>query len=135
MTREELSYEPPPSPGAVLSYPQRDTTVCTVTGKIDTGTTPALRDVLTQAVHDDNAHLVIDLSTITFIDSTGLYALFATRHKHNRGGNGHLAVVIDSSSQAIPRLYAVALDVIFDLHDDLAGALRACASAGPESGP
>lgn len=115
--------------GAILSYPQPDTTVCSVTGKMDTVTTPTLRDALNQAVRDDNTHLVIDLSAITFMDSTGLYALFSVRHKHNIRGSGHLAVVIDSNSQAIPQLYVVALEVIFDLHNDIAGALNACASA------
>lgn len=134
MTPEICSNETPPSRGAILSCPQPDTTVCTVIGPIDTGTTPAMRDALAQAVRD-NAHLVIDLSGITFMDSTGLYALFTARHKHKIYGNGHLAVVIDPNSQAIPELYAIALEVIFDLHNDLAVALRACASAGTDGSP
>lgn len=132
MTAEMCSNEMPPSRGAILSCPQPDTTVCTVTGPIDTGTTPAMRDALAQAVRDDNAHLVIDLSAITFLDSTGLYALFTVRHKHQIYGNGHLAVVIDPNSHAIAEVYAIALEVIFDLHNDLAGALRVCAGAGTD---
>lgn len=129
MTHEESSLETPP-PGVVLSYPQSNTTVCTVTGEIDTDTASVLQDTLIKAARDDNAHLVIDLSAITFMDSAGLYALFMARHKHNIGGNGYLAVVIDSNSQAIPQLYAIALDVIFNLHNDLNEALRCCISTG-----
>lgn len=134
MNSEQLSHEMSPS-GAILSFPQPDTTVCTVTGKMDTNTTPAVTDTLIQAVRDDNAHLVIDLSAVTFMDSTGLYALFTARHKHKIYGNGHLAVVIDSNPETIPQLYAIALDVIFDLHNDLTSALRACADTGRSSGP
>ncbi len=134
MNGEQLSHEMSPS-GAILSFPQPDTTLCTVTGRMDTDTTPAVADTLIQAVRDDNAHLVIDLSAITFMDSAGLYALFTARHKHNIYANGHLAVVIDSNPETIPQLYAIALEVIFDLHNNLTSALRACTETGSDSGP
>lgn len=134
MNGEKLSHKMASS-GAILSFPQPDTTVCTVTGKMDTDTTPAVTDTLIQAVRDDNAHVVIDLSAVTFMDSAGLYALFTTRHKHNIYGNGHLTVVIDSNPETIPQLYAIALDVIFDLHNNLTSALRACAGTGRGTGP
>jgi hypothetical protein len=63
-----------------------------------------------------------------------LYTLFEARHKHTIGG-GHLAVVIDSNSRAIPELYVVGLKASFDVHYDLTGALHACASADTDSGP
>ncbi len=141
MSGEEGSRETPPlQPGgqaitAALSRPQPDTTVCTVTGKLSGDTTPVLRDALTEARRDDNAHLVIDLSAVTSMDPTGLYALFEALHKHNIGAAGHLAVVVDSTSQAIHELHIVSLEAAFDLHHDVAGALHACASTGTESGP
>src|SRR3712207_1450055 len=57
----------------VLSRPQPGTTVCTVSGTLNADTTPVLRDALVEARRDDNAHLVIDLSTIASMDmdSTG----------------------------------------------------------------
>jgi len=137
----ETSHETPPSPHgtltitAVLDQSLPDTTVCTVTGKINRDTTPVLRDALAEARRDDNAHLVIDLSAVTSMDSAGLYTLLEARYKHDIGGGGHLAAVIDPSSRAIPDLYVVSLEATFDVHHDLAGALHACASAGPDSGP
>ena len=77
-----------------LSQSQPDTTVCTVTGKISGDTTPVLRDALAAARRDDNAHLVIDLSAVTSMDATGLYALFEALGKHNIGGGGHLASLL-----------------------------------------
>ncbi len=128
---------PPCRPGAqaitvALSQPQPDTTVCTVTGKITGDTTPVLREALTQAHRDDNAHLVIDLSAVTSMDATGLYVLFETLSKHNLGG-GRLAVVVNPQSRAIHELHIVALQAAFDLHHHLAGALRACANTDTDT--
>jgi hypothetical protein len=96
---------------------------------MDADTTPALSAVLTQAVCDENPHLVLDLSAITVLDPTGLNALFAVSHHHDTaGGGGHLAAVIDPNSDAIPHVYLAALDMIFDLHTHLPKALHACAT-------
>ena len=138
MSGEAWSQQKPPwRPGAqaitaVLTQPQPDTTVCTVTGTISADTSPVLRDALTQARRDDNAHLVIDLSAVTSMDATGLYALFEALSKHDLGG-GHLAVVVDPHSQAIHELHIVALQAAFDLHHHLAGALQACANIGTDT--
>ena len=132
--------ETPPRPGeastltAALSQPQPDTTVCTVTGKINADTTPVLRDALAQARRDGNVNLVIDLSTLTSMDAVGLYALFEALRRHNLGG-GHLAVVVDSNSQSLHELHIVALEAAFDLHPDLARALHACARSRTSCGP
>jgi anti-anti-sigma factor len=104
-----------------------------VTGKISGDTSPVLRDALTQARCNDNAHLVIDLSAVTSMDATGLYALFEALSKHNLGGSGHLAVVVDPRAQAIHELHIVALQAAFDLHHHLVGALQACANIGTDT--
>jgi anti-anti-sigma factor len=132
VSRASWPNETLPSHAVVLSYPQPGTTVCTVTGRIDTDTTPALRDALATAVHDENPHLVIDLSAVTVLDSIGLHALFVASHQHDTNCDGHLAAVVDSNSRTFPHFYAAALKMIFDLHDDLASALQVCATAGTD---
>jgi anti-sigma B factor antagonist len=130
---------PPCRPGlmtitATLTRPEPDTTVCAAIGGIDMDTTPALRDALIEARGDGNAHLVIDLSAVTSMDSTGLYVLFEALHKHTIGGGGHPVVVIDANARrAIPELHLVALESTFDVHHDLAGALHCCANAAADS--
>jgi anti-sigma B factor antagonist len=137
----ETSHETPLCPHGTLTVTAApaqslpDTTVCTVTGQINRDTAPVLRDALVAARRDDNAHLVIDLSAVTSMDSAGLYTLLEARYKHDIDGGGHLAAVVAPSSRAIPDLYVVSLEATFDVHHDLAGALHACASAGPDSGP
>jgi anti-anti-sigma factor len=117
---------------AALTQPQPNTTVCTVAGKISADTSLVLREVLAQACRGDNTHLVIDLSTVTSMDATGLYVLFETLSKHNLGG-GRLAVVVNPQSRAIHELHIVALQAAFDLHHHLAGALRACANTDTDT--
>ncbi len=112
---------------ATLSCPQPDTTVCTVTGRVDLVSAPVLTDTLTEAVHDDRSHLVIDLSTAASLDSAGLQAVLEALDSYDI--DGHVAVVVDSNSETINSPEIAALDELLDKHDDLAGALRACARA------
>lgn len=112
-----------------LSRPQPDTTVCTVTGVVDWNTRPVVKNALTQARQDDNAHLVIDLSAVTSMDAACPYTLLEARFKHNLSGGGHLAVIIAANS-SVYELHIVALRAAFDVHPTLADALHACARAG-----
>jgi anti-anti-sigma regulatory factor len=105
-----------------------------VTGAVNPDTTPILRIALAEGRRDDNAHLVIDLSTVTSLDSVGPYTLLEARHKHHINGGGHLAVVVDANSQVIQALHIVALQATFDLHHKLTEAVHACASAGTDDG-
>ena len=116
---------------AVLSRPQLNTTVCTVTGTLHMGTTSVLRDALVEAQRDDNAHLVIDLSTIISMDvnAAGLYILLQARYTHDISGGGLMAVVIDPNSRAITELHIATLEATFDMHHNLTDALHACTVA------
>ena len=119
---------------AILDRPQPGTTVCTVTGPVNSETMPIIRDALVEARLDDNAHLVIDLSTVTSMDAAGPYTLLEARFKHDISGGGHVAVVVDPNSQTIHELHIVALRATFDLHSNLTDALHACANAGRNGG-
>lgn len=123
-----------PIVAATLGRPQADTTVCTIAGIVNPDTMRVVQDALNEARLDGNAHLVIDLSTVTSMDAAGPYILLEARFKHNISGGGHSAVVVDPNSQAIPELHVVALKATFDFHCNLADALRACASASRNRG-
>lgn len=131
MTREQLDTMPPPLGGhmvtATLSCPRPNTTVCTVAGRIDLVTAPVLCDTLIEAVHDERLHLVIDLSAVDFVDIAGLQAIFESLDRYNI--DGHVAVVVDSNSDAVTPLEIAALDEFLDRHGDLTRALQACARA------
>ena len=52
-----------------------------VTGEIDLGTAPSLRDTITATLRDHRpTTLVLDLDGVAFLDSTGIAALISGRH-------------------------------------------------------
>ena len=58
----------------------RDATVVRVEGDVDIATVPALRSLLARAGHE--AHVLVDLSGVTFMDCSGLSALLQARAHH-----------------------------------------------------
>ncbi len=64
-----------------------------VTGEIDMSTAPNLRRALLDAVAQASADVVVDLSGVGFLDSTGLSALVAAR---NRGIEAGVEIVLES---------------------------------------
>ena len=62
--------------------------VTRVHGDLDVNTSPALREALFAAVDDGQHALVLDLSGLAFIDSTGLGVLVAVmKQARTRGGD------------------------------------------------
>jgi anti-sigma B factor antagonist len=95
-------------------------------GEIDLATSPILREALVEAV-ESRRHLIVDLSAVTFLDSTGLGVLIRTQKRIATtrksmslvGPNGLVAKVlrITRVDEAIP------------VHPDIDTAVRAT-SAG-----
>ena len=53
----------------------------TVAGEIDLHTAPALREAALEAVRHNGTTLRLDLGDVTFMDSTGIEVLLATRRR------------------------------------------------------
>ncbi|HEY0216206.1 MAG TPA: anti-sigma factor antagonist [Cellulomonas sp.] len=70
-------------------------TVVDVAGEIDVYTAPALREKLTSLVDEGRIDLVVNLTDVRFMDSTGLGLLVGVL-KRVRGLDGRLQLVIDS---------------------------------------
>lgn len=117
---------------ATVSYPQADTAVCRITGRVDLVTAPVLAGRLIEAVRTGRPHLLIDLSAVTLLDSTGLHAALDALDHYDI--DGHVAIIIDSRSESITRPEINVLSEIVDVHHDLASALRACARASISTG-
>ncbi|MDQ5975842.1 MAG: anti-sigma factor antagonist [Actinomycetota bacterium] len=96
-------------------------TVVVVAGELDAHSAPTLDAVLSPLSQRHEGELVVDLSSVGFIDSTGLGILVSTL-KHVRESDGRLDVVV-----ATPRVLKVfsltGLDVVIPLHATLDGAL------------
>lgn len=73
-----------------------DDWVClSVKGEIDLATVEKLEDAVGYAYSEDGAHLLIDLSEIAFIDSTGLRSLLTNDRRFRDSGRSLALVVRD----------------------------------------
>ena len=71
-------------------------TVVAVEGEVDLATAPRLKEFLLDLVAEGVTEVVLDLSGVDFLDSTGLGAVVAA-FKRVRAHDGHMAVVVTSA--------------------------------------
>lgn len=96
--------------------------VVTGAGELDVHSAPLLLAELDPLSQRPTPSIVVDLSAVGFIDSTGLGVLVTTL-KHVRESNGTLDVVV--SSPRVLKVFALTgLDVVIPLHATLAEALQ-----------
>ncbi len=97
--------------------------IVAVVGEVDVATAPSLRTRLEQAVDDAEGALVVDLSGVTFIDSTALGVLIAVQRRSDDRGLPMRLVVAE------PRILKIfeitGLTDTFSIVPDRAGALGA----------
>ncbi|TCO45927.1 STAS domain-containing protein [Actinocrispum wychmicini] len=96
--------------------------VVAVCGEVDLCTSPLLRDVLLAQLRPTCARLVIDLADVGFLGVAGLTVLVTVRQAALAAGI-RLCVVALSRSVLRP-LTITGLDRVFDIHADLAHAVR-----------
>ena len=95
--------------------------IVVVRGEIDVATAPQLRDRL-RAMTETNPPLsVVDLSAVTFLDSTGLGVLVgAVTERRDAGADLRLVV----TEPHITKVFSITgLDEVFSIYPDLDGAL------------
>ena len=91
-----------------VEWPAPEAAVLTVAGVLDIATTPELRARLEEALSERLDALTVDLSDVTFIDSTALAALV---HANRRlRGENELLVLLGTDSYARVILEATGLD-------------------------
>lgn len=98
-------------------------TVVEVQGDIDLASAPVLRNTLESVLRDGRLHLVVDLTDVPFVDSSGLGVLVgAQRLLRPRGGG----VQIVCAAPRVLRVFSITgLDQLFTVHDTLQDALVA----------
>jgi len=86
--------------------------IVTPSGDLDVFTAPRLRSVVFDPSSCSQALLVLDLSAIDFIDSTGLGVLVATR-RWTRSRSAELVIVVRPGSVVARLLSLAGLDAVF----------------------
>ncbi|GAA1914033.1 anti-sigma factor antagonist BldG [Nocardioides lentus] len=92
--------------------------VVVVSGEVDVYTAPRLRDCLTELVSAGHRRLVVDMTGVEFLDSTGLGVLVGGLKKV-RAEDGSLELVC--SSARLLRIFSITgLASVFTIHDSTA---------------
>ncbi|MCJ1700382.1 STAS domain-containing protein [Rathayibacter festucae] len=99
-----------------------DITVIAASGKLNMVAAPQLRDVVRRSIAEGSARLVVDLSDVAFLDSSGLGALVACL-KSARQAGGDLRIAAPSK-QVMMVLQLSNLDRVLARFDTAGDAYR-----------
>jgi anti-sigma B factor antagonist len=94
----------------------------TLSGRLTAATAPQLRDKIAQLVESRRAELIFDLSTLNFLDSSGL-ASIVSGLKSTREHGGWLKLVAPTS-QVSDIFKLTKLDRVFDIFSSVEEALK-----------
>jgi len=100
-------------------------------GRLTAATAPSVRRQLRKLVDADAARLVIDLSEVTFVDSSGLSVLVTT-FKAARGGGGDV-VLLQPQPNVRSLLELTRLHRVFQIFEDRDTAVRALEAQGGDA--
>jgi anti-sigma B factor antagonist len=106
--------------------------VVSISGEIHLSTAPRFREALDTVIENGDGKLVLDLSAVEFIDSTGLSVLLNALRLINQR-QGHMAIVC--SNPTVLRLFEItSLDATFEIFVDRAGAIARVTGPGYAGG-
>jgi anti-sigma B factor antagonist len=91
--------------------------VVVASGEIDLCTSPALSDALEQAAKESD-RIIIDLSRVTFLDSSGMAAMVGARNRNEQRQRGTLCLV-GPSGLVLRALEVTDLVKLFPIYDSL----------------
>ncbi len=96
-------------------------TVIDVGGELDIETAPELRSRLVEIIAEGEIELVLDFTSVTFLDSTALGVLISARRRvHTLGG---FIDVVTDKAHLVKIFHITGLDKVFSLYPTVAQAL------------
>ncbi len=94
-----------------------DVVVLVAGGELDYSASPQLSERLSDRIDGGSTRLVLDLSTVTFIDSTAIGALVASATRLQELGTGTLVLVCPEENRRVQRIFEIAgVDSVIALH-------------------
>jgi anti-sigma B factor antagonist len=106
-----------------------DSAILVMGGELDYEVSPQIRARLVGAIKEGRHRLVLDLSGVTFIDSTAIGVLAGTVVKLDEAGGGSLAVVC--SHEKVVQIFEITgLDSVITVYGSRDEALSALSLAG-----
>lgn len=92
-----------------------------VSGRIDGATAPEFESSLTELTGQGTRNIVLDMSEVEFLSSSGLRVLLTTRKSLGKVG-GRLALA-QPSQRVTDTLDIAGIDILFDTYPDREGAI------------
>lgn len=105
-----------------------DVPVLTVHGEADLYSAPGLQDSLSTLLDTAAKAVVVDLTEVAFLDSTGLGVLVSARTRAVE--NGQTLPIVCEDGRILKLFRITGLETVFDIHPSLDAALR---SLGPQN--
>jgi anti-sigma B factor antagonist len=106
-----------------------DLAVVTLGGEVDYEVSPQLRTRIVRAIKEGRRRLVLDLTDVTFIDSTAIGVIAGAVERLDEAGGGSLAVVC-THEKVLQILEITGLDSVITLYRSRDEAVSALALAG-----
>ncbi len=104
------------------SFDAQGQDVVRLSGNVDLEHSPDIRKTLLEAVAGKRS-VFVDLSEVTYIDSSGIACLIEALQKAR--GHGADLGLVSVSTRAMRVLELARLDMVFSIHEDLASAFAA----------
>lgn len=110
---------------SISTSDQHGAVVVHCVGEVDVATAAQLRDVVQQAFADGSRAVALDMTEVTFMDSTGL-GVVVGRLKTLRRAGGNLTIAV--TADRVRRVFEITgLDKVFVLHQTAQDAALAAA--------
>lgn len=112
------SSEVPGAEAFSVSVECRDTfIVVSAVGELDVYTSTSLRETLDSVLGDGAEHLVVDLTGLGFMDSSGIGVLIGAKKKIQELSHGSFAVVCREGGPVLRLLTLTGLVHVLNVHD------------------
>lgn len=99
-------------------------------GELDYAASPQLKARIAEHVEAGRRRLVLDLSTVTFIDSTAIGVLMGAVMRLDELGGGSVVVCAEENKRVLRIFEMVGIDSLVELHSSREEAISALATAG-----
>lgn len=107
-----------------IHYADRGTPTLTITGELDLATAAKLRSGVRSAIEHTEGDLILDMRSVTYIDSSGLSVVLEARDLLERAGR---TLIINDPSASVTTILTVC-----GLADRMAVSVPEPEAAGPE---
>lgn len=100
---------------------KNNTDIVILSGEVDLYNSPQVRKKLTELINHKNPHIIVDLSGVTYMDSSGLATLVEAMQKIAKNNGKFILVGIKG---AVKNMFEIArLNEVFSIYENITTAL------------